>query len=122
MAVIAYNNRSFTQNTWTVMYNGGAEFAMTAFSALNIGTASSVGIAFAIGDGTIVNGTNNAFYANLEINTANTSSVLVNDSLGYAEQIYWSSDSGKLLTPVGKQLIVAVTGGNVEISMFGLEL
>ena len=52
MAVIAYNNRSFTQNTWTVMYNGGNDFAMTSFSALNIGTASSVGLAFAVGDGT----------------------------------------------------------------------
>ena len=69
MAVIAYNNRSFTQNTWTVMYNGGNDFAMTSFNALNIGTASSVGLAFAIGDGTIVDGSNNAFYANLEVNT-----------------------------------------------------
>lgn len=122
MAVIAYNNRSFSQNTWTVMYNGGNDFAMTSFSVLNIGTASSVGLAFAIGDGTIVDGSNNAFYANLEINTANTTSVLLDDSLGYAQSLYWSSDSGKLLLPSGKQLLVAVTGGNVEVSMFGLEL
>ena len=122
MAVIAYKNRSFTQNTWTVMYNGGNDFAMTSFSALNIGTASSVGLAFAIGDGTIVDGSNNAFYANLEINSANTTGILLDDSLGFGNQIYWSSDSGKLLLPSGKQLLVAVTGGNVEVSMFGLEL
>ena len=122
MAVIAYNNRSFTQNTWTVMYNGGNDFAMTSFNALNIGTASSVGLAFAIGDGTIVDGSNNAFYANLEVNTANTTGILLDDSLGFGNQIYWSSDSGKLLLPSGKQLLVAVTGGNVEVSMFGLEL
>jgi hypothetical protein len=122
MAVIAYNNRSFTQNTWTVMYNGGSDFAMTSFNALNIGTASSVGLAFAVGDGTIVDGSNNAFYANLEVNTANTTGILLDDSLGFGNQIYWSSDSGKLLLPSGKQLLVAVTGGNVEVSMFGLEL
>ena len=122
MAVIAYNNRSFTQNTWTVMYNGGNDFAMTSFSALNIGTASSVGLAFAVRDGTIVDGSNNAFYANLEVNTANTTGILLDDSLGFGNQIYWSSDSGKLLLPSGKQLLVAVTGGNVEVSMFGLEL
>ena len=122
MAVIAYGNRTFTQNTWTVMYNGGSNFAMTAFSALNIGTASSVGLLLAIGDGTIVNGSNNAYYANLEVNTANTSSVLLNDSLGYSQSLYWTSDSGKLLLPSGKQLLVAVTGGDVEVSMFGLEI
>ena len=122
MAVIAYNNRSFTQNTWTVMYNGGNDFAMTSFSALNIGTASSVGLAFAVGDGTIVDGSNNAFYANLEVNTANTTGVLLNDSVGASQQIYWSSDSGKLIIPSGKQLVVAVTGGNLEVSMFGLEI
>jgi hypothetical protein len=122
MAVIAYNNRSFTQNTWTVMYNGGSNFAMTAFNALNLESATSVGIAFAVGDGTIVDGSNNAFYANLEINTANTTGILLNDSVGSAQQIYWSSDSGKLLLPSGKQLLVAVTGGNLEVSMFGLEI
>lgn len=122
MAVIAYNNRSFTQNTWTVMYNGGSNFAMTAFNALNLESATSVGIAFAVGDGTIVDGSNNAFYANLEINTANTTGVLLNDSVGAAQQIYWSSDSGKLLLPSGKQLLVAVSGGNLEVSMFGLEI
>jgi hypothetical protein len=122
MAVIAYNKRSFTQNTWTVMYNGESNFAMTAFNALNLESATSVGIAFAVGDGTIVDGSNNAFYANLEINTANTTGILLNDSVGSAQQIYWSSDSGKLLTPSGKQLLVAVTGGNLEVSMFGLEI
>lgn len=122
MAVIAYNNRTFTQNTWTVMYNGGSDFAMTSFSALNLTSATSVGIAFAIGNGTIVNGSNNAFHANLEINTAGTTGVLLNDSVGAAQQIYWSSDSGKLIIPAGKQLVVAVSGGNLEVSMFGLEI
>ena len=122
MAVIAYNNRSFTQNTWTIMYGGSSDFAMTSFSALNLESATSVGIAFAVGDGTVVDGSNNAFYANLEVNTANTTGILLDDSLGFGNQIYWSSDSGKLLLPSGKQLLVAVTGGNVEVSMFGLEL
>lgn len=122
MAVIAYNNRTFTQNTWTVMYNGGSDFAMTSFSALNLESATSVGITFGIGDGTIVDGSNNAFYANLEVNTANTTSVLLNDSVGASQQIYWSSDSGKLIIPSGKQLVVGVTGGNLEVSMFGLEI
>lgn len=122
MAVIAYNSRTFTQNTWTVMYNGGSDFAMTSFSALNLASATSVGLAFAIGDGTIVNGSNTAFHANLEINTSGTTGVLLNDSVGAAQQIYWSSDSGKLIIPAGKQLVVAVSGGNLEVSMFGLEI
>lgn len=122
MAVIAYTQREFTQNTWTVMYNGAADFAMTSFSAFNMQTVTPLGIAFAIGDGTIVTGSNTAFDANSDIVTTNTESLLLNDTLSYAQVITWSADSGKILTPAGKQLLVAFTGGNAEVSLFGLEL
>lgn len=122
MAVIAYNNRNFTQNTWTVMYDGDKDFAMTSFSAFNVSSLASIGIAFAIGDGTIVNGSNTAFDSNNDIVTANTDSVLLNDTLGFGEVISWSSDAGKIIIPAGKQLVVAFSGGNAEVSFFGLEI
>jgi hypothetical protein len=122
MAVIAYNNRSFTQNTWTVMYDGSSDFAMTSFSAFNLSEINSIGVAFAIGDGTIVSGSNTAFDANNDIVTANTDGVLLNDTLGFGEVISWSSDSGKVIIPAGKQIVVAFSGGNAEVNFFGLEI
>lgn len=122
MAVIAYTERAFTQNTWAVMYNGGADFAMTSFQAFNMETLTPVGIAFAIGDGTVVTGSNTAFDANSDIVSTNTESILLNDTLEYAQVVTWSADSGKVIIPAGKQLLVALTGGNVEVSLFGLEL
>jgi hypothetical protein len=122
MAVIAYNNRNFTQNTWNVMYDGGSDFAMTSFSAFNLSVVGPLGVAFAIGDGTIVNGSNTAFDSNNDIVTANTDSVLLNDTLGFGEVISWSSDAGKIIIPAGKQLVVAFSGGNAEVSFFGLEI
>jgi len=122
MAVIAYNNRNFTQNTWTVMYDGDSDFAMTSFSAFNLSVVGPLGIAFAVGDGTIVSGSNNAFDANNDIVTANTNSVLLNDTLGFGEVINWSTDAGKIIIPAGKQLVVAFSGGNAEVSFFGLEI
>ena len=122
MAVIAYNNRNFTQNNWTVMYDGDSDFAMTSFSAFNLSVVGPLGIAFAVGDGTIVSGSNNAFDANNDIVTANTNSVLLNDTLGFGEVINWSTDAGKIIIPAGKQLVVAFSGGNAEVSLFGLEL
>lgn len=122
MAVIAYTERAFSQNNWAVMYNGGNDFAMTSFSAFNMQTLTPVGIAFAIGDGSFVTGSNTAFDANSNIVTGNTESILLNDTLEYAQVITWSADSGKVIIPAGKQLLVALTGGNVEVSLFGLEL
>jgi len=122
MAVIAYNNRSFTQNTWTVMYDGSSDFAMTSFSAFNLSVIGPLGVAFAIGDGTIVSGSNTAFDANNDIVTANTDGVLLNDTLGFGEVISWSSDSGKVIIPAGKQILVAFSGGNAEVNFFGLEI
>lgn len=122
MAVIAYTQREFVQNTWTVMYDGSNDFAMTSFSAFNMQTVAPLGIAFAIGDGTIVSGSNTAFDANSDIVTTNTESILLNDTLSYAQVITWSADSGKIIIPTGKQICVAFTGGNAEVSLFGLEL
>lgn len=122
MAVIAYTQREFVQNTWTVMYDGSNDFAMTSFSAFNMQTVTPLGIGFAIGDGTIVSGNSASFDSNSNIVTTNTESVLLNDTLLYGEVITWSADSGKVIIPAGKQLLVAFTGGNAEVSLFGLEL
>lgn len=126
MAVIAYTQRNITKNVWSIMYGGSNDFAMTSFNAINISNAS-YGIAVAIGDGSIVEGSNSAFHTgNSEVViSSSTPSILLDDSVPVDSSIYWTSDSGKIILPAGKQLVVAVTGGpsaQAEISMFGLEL
>lgn len=125
MAVIAYTQRNLTKNVWSIMYGGSNDFAMTGFNAVNI-SPDSAGIAFAVGDGTIVEATNTAFYANSEVNVANTGSILLSDTISSGEALYWTADSGKIIIPSGKQLLVAITStaanADVEISMFGLEI
>ena len=123
MAAIAYTKR-INKNTWSIMYNGTSEFAMTAFNAINLSN-NSTAIALAIGDGTIVEGANTCFDANTSVVTTNTSSILLSDTVAISETLYWDTASGKILLPVGKQLLVGIAGpagANLEISMFGLEL
>lgn len=123
MAAIAYTKR-INKNTWSIMYNGTSEFAMTAFNAINLSN-NSTAIALAIGDGTIVEGANTCFDANTSVVTTNTSSILLSDTVAISETLYWDTASGKILLPVGSQLLVGIAGpagANLEISMFGLEL
>jgi hypothetical protein len=126
MAVYAFTKRDFVKNTWSVIYDGSNEFAVTSLQMQN---RSDAAVTFAIvtsNNASLTDGSNSVYSGNGELDRTNTNSVLYEDSIPANQYAYWDSDSGgKILTPVGMKLCITIGGGagaDLEFSLFGLEL
>lgn len=126
MAVYAFTKRDFTKNTWSIIYGGSNEFAVTSIQMAN---RSEQAIQFAIvtsNSANLVDGANSVHAGNGELNKANTNSVLYEDSIPANQYAYWDNDAGgKILTPAGMKLAITVNGAansDLEFTLFGLEL
>jgi hypothetical protein len=126
MSVYAFTKRDFVKNTWSIIYDGSNEFAVTSIQMHN---RSEQAIQFAIVTSNNINlsdGSNSVYSGNGELDRTNTNSVLYEDTIPANQYAYWDNDSGgKILTPSGMKLAITIGGAansDLEFTLFGLEL